>query len=264
MNVSVAIPNYNGEKFLHNLLKRLSKENFSNIYILDDHSTDSSSKVASEFSKVTFVKGSSNLGPPGNLNRVLDYDIGDILFSIDVDMEILSENLVGSIVELFSKSNITQAGGLIISDKDEPMWYNWGYEMNPARDLKANYVDKKLIEYWGNKRKIDQLARKYPNVSPNIDISFGTKRLRKVDWVSEGCFSIRSDVFRKIGGFDSNMRYHAGQDLGKRLRELGYGVYFSPYIKVKHLNQDTYMKGREYEQARSAEYFLKKHKITPP
>ena len=88
MDITLAIPNFNGLEGLKKLLPQVTKEEFKNIYVLDDCSTDKSEEYVKKFPKITFVKGKKNLGPAGNRNRILNCQLGDIIFFIDADMEL--------------------------------------------------------------------------------------------------------------------------------------------------------------------------------
>ncbi|MFB6246194.1 MAG: glycosyltransferase family 2 protein [Candidatus Pacearchaeota archaeon] len=70
---------------------------------------------------------------------------------------------------------------------------------------------------------------------------------------------IRSDIFEEANGFDSNMTYHADQDLAKRVRQLDYKVKYTPNLKAKHLDMDTFGENREKQIKEKVFYFFSKH-----
>jgi GT2 family glycosyltransferase len=82
---------------------------------------------------------------------------------------------------------------------------------------------------------------------------------RQVDWVSEGLFAVRADIFQKIGGFDESFRYHSGQDLGLRVAEAGFEVRFEPGIAVRHLELDVRGDSRPVDHREGAFLFYAKH-----
>ena len=59
------------------------------------------------------------------------------------------------------------------------------------------------------------------------------------DWVSEAFCIIRGDVFREVGGFNSKLRYHEGQELAQRFYRVGYRSLFWPEIHARHLEIQT-------------------------
>ncbi len=259
MKVTLAIPNYNGAQNLKELLTQVTKENFAHIYVLDDKSTDNSQEIVNAFSNVSFIQGSENLGPAGNRNRILAQLIGDVIMFLDVDMTLQTTNIVEKIQKNFMDKKIAVVGGLILTKKLEPMWWNYGFEMHPVRDAKADIVHTWALDNWHDKNKINELREKYMTITHNLDISFGEAKTKQVDWVSEANFCIRTSIFRELNGFDAEMRYHADQDLCRRVRQKGYAVIHSPDIKAIHLEIDTVGEARNELDRKNKLYFYKKH-----
>lgn len=259
MKITLVIPNYNGAQNLENIITQVLKEDFDHVYVIDDNSSDNSLEIVKNYSKVVIIEGKENKGPAGNRNRVLDHECGNIIMFLDVDMKLMVENLRAKIEKSFDNNNTGVVGGLIVTQKNEPMWWNYGFEMHLIRDAKADIVHSWALDNWNNAKKIYKLKEKYKEVTPNLEISFDSPKNKKVDWVSEANFCIRSDLFKKIGGFDINMRYHADQDLCKRVRDLGYTVMFSPEIVSMHMEIDTFGKNREKLIKENAYYFYRKH-----
>lgn len=259
MEITLAIPNYNGASNLGILLEQVTKEEFAHIYVLDDVSSDNSEEVVKEFANVTFVKGKTNKGPGGNRNRVLEQEYADIIMFLDADMQLLVNNLKEKVLDSFADNNVALVGGQIMTLKDEPMWWNYGREMHPVRDAKADIVHEWALDNWENREKIEDLQNKFSDITPNLHISFGEPSVKAVDWVSEANFCVRSAVFKEISGFDAKMRYHADQDLCKRIRNNGHVIMHSPSIKTKHFEIDTFGETREEINREFAAYYYKKH-----
>jgi GT2 family glycosyltransferase len=53
-----------------------------------------------------------------------------------------------------------------------------------------------------------------------------------------GNLSLRTDIFRSIGGFDAQFRYLEETDFGFRLRKLGCRLMFEPRAAVQHNNDE--------------------------
>jgi GT2 family glycosyltransferase len=260
VEITLAIPNYNGSENIANILNQVSKEDFHKIYFIDDASEDNSLEIADKFSKVTIIRGEKNLGPAGNRNRVLNEDLGDIVMFLDVDMELKNTDLKSKIINSFQDNKVAIVGGKIFSKKDEPMWWNYGSEIHPILNAKSEIIHDWFLTVWGDMEKIKELEDKYGNITPNFEISFGNiTEPKEVDWVSEANFCIRTDLFKKVAGFDGKMRYHADQDLCKRIRFFGYKVLFSPNIKTRHLEIDTFGEDRKYIMKKYAFYYYNKH-----
>src|SRR5258707_4279221 len=69
----------------------------------------------------------------------------------------------------------------------------------------------------------------------NFEIACSVPLSRKVDWVSEGLFAVRADIFQKIGGFDQRFRLHSRPVLGLRVAAAGFAGRFEAGIAMLHL-----------------------------
>lgn len=60
-------------------------------------------------------------------------------------------------------------------------------------------------------------------------------KIKKVDWVSGACMMVKSDIFRKLKGFDENLfMYMEDMEICFRAQKEGYETYFYPNIKLRH------------------------------
>lgn len=264
MDISVAIPNYNGLEGLKILLPGLDKMDVSSIYLLDDGSTDQSVAYAKEFPRLKVIEGGRNLGPAGNRNRILqENNLGELLWFIDADMEIITRNVSEEAEKLFQDPDVGLVGGRILSLDGKSMYWNYGYDPHPVRDRIAHYYGR-LGKIFENNRKVhDRIRTKACKYFFGVEIDAGNHQERVVEWVAEGNFLVRTDIFIKIGGFDENMRYHEGQDLCKRIRQMGMKVKFSPEILSKHLEIDCRDGHRTEDWSSGRRYFFRKHWGTP-
>jgi glycosyltransferase involved in cell wall biosynthesis len=73
--VSICIPVYNGDRFLHRAIASAVNQTYTNteVIIVDDCSTDQSWSIIKSFHdrRIVAVKNESNLGPEGNWNKAL-------------------------------------------------------------------------------------------------------------------------------------------------------------------------------------------------
>lgn len=263
MEISLAIPNYNGGDYLKSTLDSISADQFEDLYVLDDNSSDNSKKIVKEnFSDFEFIQGGNNLGPAGNRNRILKQEYGDIILFLDADMKLKTENIKEKNKNIFeSNEELGIIGGKIITLENDQMFWNYGHELHPVKDAKGEVILKQAQEQSkiGNQEKVDELREKYKDINLNLEIRFGKDKQREVDWVSEAFLFIRSDIFEEANGFDSNMTYHADQDLAKRVRQLDYKVKYTPNLKAKHLDMDTFGENREKQIKEKVFYFFSKH-----
>lgn len=77
-NISIGVPVYNGERFLHQRLDSILKQSFKNfeLIISDNASTDSTQKICKEFlhkdSRIRYFRQEKNIGIVNNFNFLLE------------------------------------------------------------------------------------------------------------------------------------------------------------------------------------------------
>lgn len=252
--VHLIIPNYNGSKYLRNLLTSAITYHFGKIIISDDCSTDDSKEIIKDFqatcpNEIYMVEGQSNLGPAGNRNRVLSmYQHGiinnkDILLFVDVDMEIIEMNL-DSLQKSFEQESIAVITGKVLTKENKQHYWNFGYRLHPVRStLEAMSL---MIYFLFHQN--ETLLRVLHNLFRNIYIfsieSNSIQSPLSIDWGIESNFAIRADIFKKIDGFDAQMQYHETQDISKRINDLGFQIFYDPHVVTKHLDMDTFGNSR--------------------
>jgi len=95
--VSICIPVYNGEKFLHRAINTVLKQTYTNteIIIVDDRSTDNSWGIIKAFNdqRIAAVRNDANLGPEGNWNKALGASSGEYVKLFHQD-DLLAEDCV--------------------------------------------------------------------------------------------------------------------------------------------------------------------------
>jgi GT2 family glycosyltransferase len=111
-NISVVIPNFNGEDLLKKNLSKIialekdRKNLIQEIIIVDDGSTDGSVKYIKEnFPKIRLIKHKVNRGVPSVLNTGVRSAKGDLVLIISIDME-PDKNLILNLLPHFEDSKI--------------------------------------------------------------------------------------------------------------------------------------------------------------
>lgn len=88
------------------------------------------------------------------------------------------------------------------------------------------------------------------------------EKVTEVDWVKGALFMIRSEIFKKLGGFDEKIfMYTEDMELCYRAKQNGYKTYFYPGVKVIH--QETGSSNRSFAVVNiysNLLYFYKKHR----
>jgi GT2 family glycosyltransferase len=211
LRICVAIPTFNSAEYISELLNYVVKQNFYRIYVLDDASTDNTVAVCRQFSQVTVIAGDKNLGPTRNRNRVLTEDIGDILVFLDDDMVWRSGDIMATVHRQFTKANLGALGFAIFDSSDKELWFGNERESNP-------------LFFWAERPFIKPLALDERNTSH-----------LPVQWLLEGAFAVRSELFRELGGFDEHFRqYQEGPDLCRRIRAHGFTIGYTHDATFTH------------------------------
>jgi len=93
--ISIVVITYNQERFIEELLNSIRKQTFPDIELIisDDASSDGTqivienwlSKYEDRFRRVVFLKNSENVGGVANLNRAMNYAMGELIKPMDGD-----------------------------------------------------------------------------------------------------------------------------------------------------------------------------------
>lgn len=219
MNISIIIPNYNGETLLKKNLPKVVdavkayKEGTIEIIIPDDASSDNSVKVIAEFIATLKEKNIKGLtctntdrekgGFSANINRGVALATGDILLFLNSDT-IPYKGFLTPLVAHFTDEKVFAVGCMDESVENEKI-----------------VLRGRGIGHW--KR------------------GFLTHRLGSIEktntlWVSGGSGAFRANMYKKLGGFNNiyNPFYWEDIDLAYRAQKAGYQVIFEPDSKVIH------------------------------
>jgi GT2 family glycosyltransferase len=261
--VIAAVPTYNSGDSLLGLAKQIDKQNFDAVYILDDCSSNGSiEKLKSTFTHFNVIQGSENKGPAGNRNRLLNVVSDALIVFIDADMLLEPGNIKQAAKDAFKEESIGMVGGYILNKQLQPMAWNYGYEMHPIKDAWFWQVVTTLVRDDISDEYRNELLDKLKDVDADYHWVY-PKTLplskRRVDWVAEGLFAIKADLFNNIGGYDEKMTYHEGQDLARRVRDKGLDVIFIPSFKAIHQELEVCDGKRPTDFYESQYYFFNKH-----
>ena len=111
MKISVIVPVYNASKYIRKLIASIEQQTYQDyeIILIDDGSTDDSLKVMTNLSKENekikvFTK--ENTGPGLTRKAGLNEASGDLIFFVDSDDWITSDNVFEKIIYIFSNNNV--------------------------------------------------------------------------------------------------------------------------------------------------------------
>jgi glycosyltransferase involved in cell wall biosynthesis len=140
--VSVALPVYNGEKWLEQAISTLIKQSYKNIEIIiaDDCSSDNSQKIceqyASKYPQIKFIKNETNLGAQGNFRKILHLSSGKYITYACQD-DYWDENFISYLVEKLesNSSAVLAASATQMLDKEDKKYKERRYngKWNPEK-----------------------------------------------------------------------------------------------------------------------------------
>src|SRR5690606_266921 len=237
MRIIAAIPNYNAATHVIRLAKQLQKEDSDDILVLDDASRDDSLEKLYELgNSIEVIEGDANLGPAGNRNRILPHlQDDDVIAFFDADMELMTRQIRPIIEQLFADHpHVALIGGGIMNKQLKPMTYNYGLDVSPSKERTGRLLERfsRVLHF---KPLVWPLKKFSSRFTKNLEITFGSPREQRTDWVSIGHCYIRASVFQQVTGFDGSQGYREEKLFARKVRGEGWGVLFTPRIWTKHL-----------------------------
>lgn len=205
MNISVIIPNYNGEKVLKkNLPKVIEEVRNAEVIVVDDASTDGSLEVLNDFkSKIKVLKNEKNVGFSSAVNRGVEEAKGEIVILLNTDV-IPERGFLAPLLSHFDDDKIFAVGC-----------------MDKSMEEGKTVLRGRGVGFW----KRGFLIHSRGDVSKNNTL-----------WVSGGSSAFRKSIWEKLNGFNSlyNPFYWEDIDLSYRAVKSGYQILFEPKSIVVH------------------------------
>lgn len=224
-DVSIIIPNYNGEKYIANCLDSLKDQSFddlgnSEIIVVDDCSTDSSISIIKKFKDVKLIQNLVNSGFARSVNQGIRTSSGQYCLLLNNDVVVdrdFVKNLYGHI----------HGNSRVFSVSSKMIRY---FERNKLDDTGDFYN----ILGWAYKRG-DGKNRDAFNKSTSI---FST---------CAGAGIYRRSVLNEIGLFDEAFfAYMEDVDLSYRGLIYGYENRYEPKAFCYHIGSATTADGEKY------------------
>lgn len=201
MNVTVAIPCYNGEQYVGRAIESVLDQSrpADEILVIDDGSTDDSLNIIQRY-PVRLVKHEDNRGLAEARNTAIDEAQGDILIFVDVDA-FADQHLVEILLSPYINTQVGGAGGQGIESNIQSVADRWR-----SMHAKQSHGDQP----------------------------------KKVPFLFGLCMSYRLKVLKEVEGFDPRFTTNAEDvDLGLRVNAAGYDLYYFPEAKVYHQRTDN-------------------------
>ena len=228
-DISFIILSYNSEKYLKNCLESILsiKKYNTKIFIIDNGSTDNSTKIIEEYQiknkNIDLVKLTKNYGTTISRNIGLHkVEQDDYICILDSDT-IINENAITIMIEyLKSHYDVAIVGPSMINTKGEKQipyrkFPNWKIKIYKAVPIK-------------NIQKKGEQLENY-NISP-LPYAF------ECDYLISACWMLRYNAYKKIGDLDEKI-FYAPEDVEycMRARKKGYKVVHLKNAQIVHYYQ---------------------------
>lgn len=209
--VSIIILNYNAGDLLLNCVESVIKSTYKNIEIIvvDNISQDNShNRCKEKFKDIHLIENHENFGYCEGNNIGIRNARGDFIIILNPDT-IVEEKWIENLLDAHNQN---------------------GDGLYQPKILSLD--DKKILQSTGNMLQIFGFgfAREKGEYDKNIH-----HKIEKIGYASGTCLFASSEVFKKIGLFDSFIfLYHDDLDLGWRAAQIGIKSYFVPKSIIYH------------------------------
>jgi GT2 family glycosyltransferase len=223
--ISIVILNWNGEALLREFLPSViahTPDSLADIVVADNGSTDGSVEMLkSEFPSVRLMLFDRNYGFAEGYNRAINQIDTTYTALLNSDVEVTANWLDAPITALEADEMLAGVQPKILAQKDKKKfeyagaaggWLDcYGYPFCRGRVLHI----------------VEEDNGQYDNAA-------------NIFWASGACFFVRTEVFKKEGGFDARFFAHQEEiDFCWRLRARGYRLQCIPQSVVYHVGGAT-------------------------
>jgi GT2 family glycosyltransferase len=241
--VVAAIPNYNMGQQLATLLPELTQQNYADIFILGDASTDESREVVEDFnhgSGVHFVAGAENKGAGPTRNLIIGaLGYKAVIHFLDADIALQTERIPEVVHDIMPSGPVGFVGGLALIPEGTQSVWNYGPRQGLRGDMGAPIQMKIEPLITKDPERAKAIRERFERLLVDWPNPFAEPIRRRVFWNIEQNLLMQSDVFAEVGGFNDTLREHEIQDLAIRLHNKGLARWFDPSISVQHKNEQN-------------------------
>ena len=222
--VAVIILNWNGAALLRRYLPSVvanTPSALADVIVADNGSSDNSLEVLrNEFPSVGVIALDKNYGFAEGYNRAIDQVEHPVTVLLNSDVR-TPEHWLEPLVEYLNEHD--DVGALqpkLLHDRDD------GREVFEYAGAAGGYLDKHGYPYCRGRifEAIEDDNGQYDDITPSIL------------WASGACLVVRTELYRRAGGLDSDFFAHMEEiDLCWRIHLLGYDIRMVPQSRVYHL-----------------------------
>ena len=222
---AIVILNWNGLVFLKMFLEIVVKNSIDDetvVCVADNGSTDGSPEwVAENFSQVKLILLDKNYGFAGGYNLALSQLDAKYFVLLNSDIEVTERWLLPLVSLMDNNPDVASCQPKILSYYHRDQFEHAG--------AAGCFIDK-----YGYPFCRGRIINKVENDNGQYDSPID------VFWSSGACMIVRSDAWKKCGGFDSDFFAHMEEiDLCWRFNKAGYRVCFLPDSVIYHVGGGT-------------------------
>jgi GT2 family glycosyltransferase len=202
MKISICILTYNRCNSVTALLKNIYYllDDKKEILVVDNHSTDNTQLIPTEFPNVRYFKTEKNIGATGR-NVAFSKALGDIIICLDDDIFGLTDEMISKLDDKFRTNSNIGAVNFKVLDALSGKICNWVHHCIPD-----TFSEKEFLTYE----------------------------------LTEGAVAFRKEALDKCGYYDDiYFLSHEGPDLAFRIIREGYDCIYWPDVVVKHRHENT-------------------------
>lgn len=240
--LSIIIVAYNSHSHLERCVASLYRkiklaEPWEIILVNNDPERDIND-LSLDFSRVKIVDHRKNIGFGSGVNLGVKEATGDILFILNPDTEILTENFREVLEEMSGAEDVGVVGGRIIDGAGRGQSWTAGRGISFYDLVRNNLGASRSRSVWNSSRKTE------------------------CDWVAGTALFIAKELFDALGGFDERFfMYFEDVDLCRRAKLAGRKVLYFPAFQIFHDSGASYrdkklQKNHYYD---SMEKYFQKH-----
>jgi GT2 family glycosyltransferase len=221
--LAVSIVNFNTSELLLALLEQLSETTsraLRQITVIDNASSDGSADmVAERFPHVKLIRNTHNRGFGAAHNQALETLTSPYWLILNTDVRLDPADLI-AMIDFMERRPDCGISGCRLTGFDGAFQPSAG--QLPFGLALLGWLFN--LETLGIRSNLHRSDREYHEHG------------RRVDWISGACMLLRSELARRIGGFDERyFLYFEDIDLCYRARRIGYSTRINAEVVVQHL-----------------------------
>lgn len=231
--ISIIIVNWNTKEFLKDCLDSIPEacsDNQYEVIIADNASSDDSSGfIKGRYTGIKLIENRENIGFAKACNQAAKMAVGRYLFFLNPDT-ILQKDSISKLLKFIENESRAGIAGPQLLKK------NGGIE-NSVRKfplMKDALVRDTILDKIIPQFKKPRLAQTLP-----------LQKASAVDQVSGAALLIRGELWKKLDGMDERFfMFYEEVDLCRRIKEMGFSVFYLPAAKIIHLGGGSRHKDR--------------------